>query len=433
MSALNYLYADNFRGFSETVVPLESVNFFVGENSTGKTSILALTNLLRSPNFWFNLQFNSPDHEFGGFRDIVSAKAHGDSFSLGFIQRVKPKEQNEEVWGGIFASFQEFEGLPNLAFVGHLRGNKLLCLRPEGDSFKFLEVDIPDGFSEQSAKQVFQFFGENGLVSLDQYKELPQKFPLPMPLLPLLSVVDSLIRSEGRQTGRGLQMPIGLHDLVWLAPIRTRPRRTYDGYGKEFSPEGEHTPYELRKRLKSEEKAKAFRAALEKFGKSSGLFRKVTVHNLGREASAPFELLVTLSGSPLRINSVGYGVSQSLPVIVEMLVRPKNTWFAIQQPEVHLHPKAQAALGDLLFQMADSEQKRFLIETHSDFMIDRFRQNMREARGHKVNAQVLFFERSGEGNKVSLVPINSGGEYSTDQPGTFRDFFLKEQLSILGL
>lgn len=116
-----------------------------------------------------------------------------------------------------------------------------------------------------------------------------------------------------------------------------------------------------------------------------------------------------------------------------MLVRDKGTWFAIQQPEVHLHPRAQAALGDLLFQMSELEQKQFAIETHSDFMVDRFRLNMQRTKQHKVKAQVLFFERSGDGNKLTIIPIQSDGEYSPAQPKTFRDFFVKEQLSILGI
>ena len=434
MSALSYLYAENFRGFSKAVIPIEGVNFLVGENSTGKTSILALLNLLSSHTFWFNLQFNGPDHEFGGFRDIMSTRAEEDFFTIGSIQRVQSKQENVDGWFGILASFRESEGLPVLASIAQIKGDKIICLRPHGESFKFLKVDLPSDFSIKDAEQALSFFEEQANRPLEEYSEMPQKLPPGLPPIHLLSIIESVITSEEKKSRfANAFLPGVIRELIWLAPIRTRPRRTYDGYGKEFNPEGEHTPYELRKRLKSEEKAKAFRSALEKFGKSSGLFRKVTVHNLGREASAPFELLITLAGTPLRINSVGYGVSQVLPVIVEMLVQPKNSWFAIQQPEVHLHPKAQAALGDLLFQTAETEQKRFVIETHSDFMIDRFRQNMREKSAHKVKAQVLFLERSGEGNKLTVIPIQPNGEYSTEQPDTFRDFFLKEQLSILGL
>ena len=69
---MRFLYLDNFRGFSNTVIPLKPVNFLVGENSTGKTSLLALLNLLSSSSFWLSQDFNSADYEFGGFKDILS-------------------------------------------------------------------------------------------------------------------------------------------------------------------------------------------------------------------------------------------------------------------------------------------------------------------------------------------------------------------------
>ncbi len=51
------LYIDNFRGFDDTYIPLKEVNFFVGENSTGKTSILSLINLLYDYSFWLRPDF----------------------------------------------------------------------------------------------------------------------------------------------------------------------------------------------------------------------------------------------------------------------------------------------------------------------------------------------------------------------------------------
>jgi predicted ATPase len=125
-------------------------------------------------------------------------------------------------------------------------------------------------------------------------------------------------------------------------------------------------------------------------------------------------------------------VSQSLPVFVEIFTRPKGSWFAIQQPEVHLHPRAQAALGDAFFEMAVGEEKCFLIETHSDFTIDRFRMNYRK-KGKKPNSQVLFFERKGRNNTVTSLAISAQGELSPEQPEGYRQFFVKEEMKLLGL
>ncbi len=46
-----YVFVDNFRGFTDTCIAITDVNFLVGENSTGKSSILALIKLISARNF----------------------------------------------------------------------------------------------------------------------------------------------------------------------------------------------------------------------------------------------------------------------------------------------------------------------------------------------------------------------------------------------
>jgi len=157
------------------------------------------------------------------------------------------------------------------------------------------------------------------------------------------------------------------------------------------------------------------------------------VTRFGKDSAAPFELTVTLGTKALRVNSVGYGVSQVLPVVVELLTHGKKSWLAIQQPEVHLHPKAQAALGDVLFHAATDESHTLFVETHSDYLLDRFRLSMLDHKHPNGFAQVCFFERSQEGNHVYPMVIDSSGEYPDDQPPGFRAFFLAEQKRILGV
>jgi predicted ATPase len=172
-------------------------------------------------------------------------------------------------------------------------------------------------------------------------------------------------------------------------------------------------------------------------GKSSGLFQGVDIKLHGNSSDAPFEVDVVLDNKALNLLWVGYGVSQSLPIFVELLDRPRDSWFAIQQPEVHLHPRAQASLGDVFFEMALKDRKKFVIETHSDFTIDRFRLNYRKKRSKRERAkmpesQVLFFSRRDATNTVSPIVISHDGDF-TDPPEGYRSFFVKEELNVLGL
>ena len=68
---MNGIFINNYRGFSNTYFQLKKVNFFVGENSTGKTSLLKAINFILSP-----INFLSPDesiqNKLGAFSEIYS-------------------------------------------------------------------------------------------------------------------------------------------------------------------------------------------------------------------------------------------------------------------------------------------------------------------------------------------------------------------------
>lgn len=126
-----YLYLDNFRGFTNTFIPIADVNFLVGENSAGKTSVLGLLKLLSSPRFWFDQDFDSEDVRFGHFRDIVSIHSEvRDYFRVGFFEEWKEsgKETAISVRGFLF-TYREHEGLPRVAKFTYNQGAQQYSLR----------------------------------------------------------------------------------------------------------------------------------------------------------------------------------------------------------------------------------------------------------------------------------------------------------------
>ena len=104
------IYIDNFRGFKEATIPLCDVNFFVGENSSGKTSILSLLKIISTHEFWMTIDFNSTfsSHEIdlGNFEDMItnsSADEKKKGFSVGYcsitkIDKVEVKEAQKKAF-----------------------------------------------------------------------------------------------------------------------------------------------------------------------------------------------------------------------------------------------------------------------------------------------------------------------------------------------
>ena len=95
-------------------------------------------------------------------------------------------------------------------------------------------------------------------------------------------------------------------------------------------------------------------------------------------------------------------------------------------------PTPQAAFGDLLFEVALSHRKCFLIETHSDYLVDRFRLSLSKSNG-KVFSKLFFFQKDGRNNKVDELQIAVDGKYPVKQPPAFREFFIHESLRVLDM
>jgi predicted ATPase len=83
--------------------------------------------------------------------------------------------------------------------------------------------------------------------------------------------------------------------------------------------------------------------------------------------------------------------------------------------------------------MMQSRGMKFIVETHSDYLIDRICSDIRDgvSNVHK-NFQILFFDRLGTENKIYPLEVDERGEI-LEQPSRYRDFFMREQERILGI
>ena len=145
----------------------------------------------------------------------------------------------------------------------------------------------------------------------------------------------------------------------------------------------------------------------------------------------PFQLQVGIAGKKSVLPDVGYGVSQVLPVIVEVITNRDADFILLQQPEVHLHPKAQAALGTMFANLTSSSLVRNLIvETHSDYVIDRVRLAIAEGTVKPDNVALLYLEKTGRMTRVHQICFDNNGSV-IDPPPTYREFFMREELRLL--
>ena len=143
-----------------------------------------------------------------------------------------------------------------------------------------------------------------------------------------------------------------------------------------------------------------------------------------------FEILVERNGLYSNIMDVGYGVHSVLPLLMSMYLQPADTVFLLQQPEVHLHPSIQAELAQVI---VDSGYG-FVIETHSDQVIDRLRICVMREQIAPEDLSIIYFEPGNEKQGSTIHNISVDGEGNLlGAPTNYRKFFTHETEALLGL
>jgi AAA15 family ATPase/GTPase len=424
-------YLDNFRGFQDTYVELKDVNFFVGENSSGKTSLLNALAIMSYYRFWTEAAITD-EIEFKTFSDLHSVNATRDYFTLGSINDDKIVHiysfANDD---GLATGFREiiYTNDYELCIIAR-KPNKILVYF----SNSFI-TDVSDNLLSELLDHADAIDKKNEWNFTSSYYGSDALAPF--------HAMRTLLRSDREKTFLAnffekasvdvfpMDFPVG--NAAFLAPIRAKPQAIYSGGKQGFSAEGSHIPFAIKELLFDKEFHPAYvKKMLDDYGRESGLFDSLDVKRFGNDKTDPFELLIKKDDNNYKISIVGYGVSQILPIIMEML-QPKSGLLSIQQPEVHLHPKAQSAFGGFLYKTAQHEAGiSFAVETHSDYIIDGFRYQMKESE-KKVPAQVLFFKNDGIHNSITPIEIQDDGKYNSGSKAfeDFRSFFIDESFRVM--
>lgn len=116
------------------------------------------------------------------------------------------------------------------------------------------------------------------------------------------------------------------------------------------------------------------------------------------------------NGRPMRQGSVGYGVSFIIPIIVACLIADKESILVIENPELHLHPKAQSNMASFLATIAASGVQ-LVIETHSDHIINGFRKSILRKEIDISNTDIIINFFNNENRcKIEKVSLNEKAE-----------------------
>lgn len=435
----------NFRCFaSPGAVHIAPITLLVGENSTGKSSFLAaLRQVLEVFQVIGGSSFNREPYYLGSFEQIAHYRGGRSGRAKTFCLSIEigADDGQEEL---IVPSRRSIRNTTHQ--VTFAKGTT----QPELVRYSVTARSVSAEFDFSSSKPKITF-GRTGeaAVQVD-----PDRAP-PSALMRrdvsylayylqdvLLNSRSDSVRSDDRQ-GETVKTLVNtvrsasryLQKRVFAsAPVRIQPRRVYTPSELTSLNAGEQVPLEMaNQKLTSPEKWQLTKSRLVEFGSKAGLFEDVDIKRFGKTDSDPFQLQIKNQGPAANIVDVGYGVSQALPLLYPLQSDSGYDVFLLQQPEVHLHPRAQAEFGSLLTSLSrDHRDCTYVVETHSDFIVDRVRADVRAGIVSPKDVSILLFRR--EGLDVAILPmgLDEKGEIS-GYPDDYREFFLREQARILGI
>lgn len=167
------------------------------------------------------------------------------------------------------------------------------------------------------------------------------------------------------------------------------------------------------------------------------LFRKPVLDELALLQSHRRLLLHdNVNDTDVKPQDIGVGISQVLPVVVGAMTL-KCSLFAVEQPELHVHPRIQCSLGDVFAREANKDDGRiFLIETHSEHLILRLLRRIRETTEKACppdrpelrpdQVAVYYIKGGPEGMSAEKQPIAPDGDFSNPWPEGFFEERAKE-------
>ena len=453
----------NFRCFrEEQTARLAPLTLLVGENSTGKTSFLALIRALwdlarrnRVPNF------KEEPYDLGSFDEIAHHRgargSRAETFEAGFVVTHEDRPKNwrttRDVRYRLNVVFGKKGTVPILMKRRFSNEEEDVWIEssrsqnPYNDVSWEFSVATPKG--EWTIGEGQLWLDDDHVLSSDFFRNSYLGGIGGTSWRELADYRFVVRRGSGQPDDSDWELIKRIYDaeqrfrgckrLYASAPVRSTPHRTYDPSRPTRDSEGDYVPMDLADlSFRDVTRWKALKDALEKFGKEAGLFDEISVMPLGKTASGPFQLQIRKFGrkakGPQRnLIDVGYGVSQVLPVITELLRDDAPPMFLLQQPEVHLHPSAQAALGSLLCQVA-TPWRQLVVETHSDHLLDRVRMDVRDGvtKLKPEDVSILYFERDDLDVRIHSLRLDEEGNV-LDAPPSYRKFFLEETRKSLGL
>ena len=414
---LTHIRVKNFKSWRDSgEVKLAPLTGFFGTNSSGKSSLLQMLLLLKQTIGHKAFLFFGDESSLvnlGSFRDVVHG--HDTDALLELEYGCEPQEALaiEALGQRPDGTTEEFPG-PIRHFTFNISGR--------GGANHFGVEHFRYGLDSREVPEIQ--WRDNILSRKDWFGE-EQRWN-----------VERMSRSQSYLFDHGVLRPFTsafehqFSHVYYLGPARVTPQRSYHWEGEQpeaIGQSGDETIDALlaarvdRLTTPSENGTIPIEERISAWLREMALAHAFSLKRTGPRHGKNYELRIQQSQASPAVTLVdtGYGLSQFLPVLVFCYYAPEGSTLILEQPGMHLHPKVQSQLADLLIEVVTKRNLQVLVESHSEHLLTRLQLRIAEEKIGADETALYFCENNAGVSKIKTLDMDELGNIKNWPP----DFF----------
>ncbi len=421
----------NFKCWKELDIELAPITLLFGANSSGKSAILQSLLMLkqtvesRDPRQHLNFGGGPRDHvDLGSYQDLVLEHDHDQPIGLNlawdanvfsvFKRRTKGIHLRLSPGPSTTIGYDVAWRLENDVVVDHLAYSA--CGDEKFDCFIEFDRSGPESYcvdKSDSLNTVYVSIDEESLSEELNPESIPDS-PSNCYIHPLdirLGEISAGSRSYEPQFANAFEKMSGR--IRYLGPLRQYPRRFYQWTGERKTEIAEPDGADAFAALVSSEREDSWlKESVGAWLRKLELIQDLTIRSSGSRGRF-YEVFVKIDDVESSLLDVGFGISQVLPVITMLMSAPEGSIILLEQPELHLHPNAQAALADLLLEVAEKRNLQLIVESHSEHIVRRLQRRIAEASpafARPENIKMYYCQPGAGGATIDEVDVDRFGQ-----------------------
>jgi predicted ATPase len=435
---IEHLRIDGFKSWREVDLRLAPITGLFGNNSSGKSSLMQFLLMLKqtkeATDRSLALDFGGSNSYayLGSFQDVVFYHNEDKEiqWTVGWrlpvpLEIIDPTASRRSVlFTGnqmiLTANVEMRDAQPVTSMIEYKFANEIFALRRKKNQATKFQLEPSD------KSKRFHFIRNQGR---------PWDLPGPVKSYAFPDQAKTYFQNADLLSNFELSFESLMDSIYYLGPLREVPKREYIWGGAsptDVGRRGERAvdailAAQARKEMRSlgyRKQKRPFQAILAHWLQELGLIDQFRVEEIAKGSNL-YRVRVRQDrrGPEVLLTDVGFGVSQILPILVLLYYVPENSIVILEQPEIHLHPRVQSGLGDVLINVAKARRIQLIVESHSEHLLRRLQRRIAEGEVIPEDTALYFCETAAGESRLTALDVDLYGSIRNWPKDFFGDEF----------